>query len=379
MRPLNKLSPLVLLSFLLFTLPNIAKCEEFSRRGLFVTVVQEPPVLSNRKDIGKLIDFAKRYHINTLFIQIYRANQAWFPSRIADQTPYETCLKTVSEDPLRLLIKEAQRSGIEVHAWLNMLSLGDNKDARILKKYGAGILTKNLKEKKSIEEYKIDEQYFLEPGDYRVRQYLVDIVGEILTAYPELDGIQFDYIRYPDKNPAYGYTKENIKRFKMATGLESINEKSRAWKDWKLAQVTGFLEMLVKKTRSLRPNIRISATGCMPYSRAYLEAFQDWPSWLKGGLVDFITIMSYSPDLPEFEEWVRSAKREAGDLKKVNIAIGAYKLAGRPAVFKEELNFSERTLSHACVIFHYGSLLQNPLLVHFLASREKLHDGHQKF
>ena len=362
-----------LLTFLctLLAFPDTAKCAEPLRRGLFVTVVQEPPVLSSRKDIDKLIDFAKRCRIKTLFVQIYRANQAWFPSRIADQAPYEACLKSVSTDPFRLLIKKAHKSGIEVHAWLNMLSLGDNKDARILKKYGPGILTRNLKKKKRIEDYKIDDQYFLEPGDPRVYKDLAELVGEIITAYPELDGIQFDYVRYPDKNPAYGYTKTNIARFEKMSGLRKIYEESRIWKIWKRAQVTGFLEMLVKKVRSLRPDIQVSATGCMPYSRAYYEAFQDWPSWLKRGLVDFVTIMSYSPDPAEFAGWVRSAKSETGDLKKVNVAIGAYKLVNAPAAFKEELKFSERTPSHAYVIFHYGTLLQNPALAHLLTSHEK--------
>ena len=89
MRPPKKLYLSIFLFHLLLALPIQAKCDEPLRRGLFVTVVQEPPVLSSHKDIGKLIKFAKKYHINTLFVQIYRANQAWFPSKIADQAPYE--------------------------------------------------------------------------------------------------------------------------------------------------------------------------------------------------------------------------------------------------------------------------------------------------
>ena len=161
-----------------------------------------------------------------------------------------------------------------------------------------------------------------------------------------------------------------MERFKRVSGFRTIREESRAWKDWKRAQVTRLLEILVKKARSLRPNIGISATGCMPYSRAYNEAFQDWPSWLKRSLVDFVTIMSYSPDLPEFERWVQSAQIEAGDLKKVNVAIGAYKLVSSPEAFKAELKFSESMLLHACVIFHYGSLIQNPALSRCLTSHE---------
>ena len=355
---------------LLFLFPRPAECGEAMRRGLFVTVVQEPTVLSSRKDISRLIDFAKKAHIGMLFVQIYRANQAWFPSKIADSSPYEICLKKVSEDPFRLLIKEAHAKGIQVHAWLNILSLGENKNAPFLKKYGTSILTRNTRKKKRLEDYKIDDQYFLEPGDPRIRQDLADMVGEILRAYPELDGIQFDYIRYPDMRPAYGYTKINAERFKETTGIKTINESSRAWKNWKRAQVTECLGELVKKARSICPKIQVSATGCMPYSRAYHEAFQDWPSWIESGLVDFVTVMSYSPDAAEFENWIMEAKVRTKKIKRVNIGLGAYKLINSPEIFNKEFRLAQESGGFACTIFHYGSLVQNPVLGNILFSGE---------
>jgi uncharacterized lipoprotein YddW (UPF0748 family) len=355
---------------MLFVFPGLAKCQEPKCRGLFVTMIQNPQVLSSRKEITKLIDFAKKARIKILFVQIYRANQSWFPSQVADSGPYETGLQNLSEDPFALLIKQAHAAGIQVHAWLNMLSLSTNKDAKLLRKYGTDILTRNLKEKKKIEDYKIDDQYFLEPGDPRIQEDLAIMVEEILRAYPSLDGVQFDYIRYPDKNPAYGYTKINIERFKKATGLETIEEHSQVWEDWKRAQVTEFLELLVKRTRKLRPDIQISATGCMPYVRAYYEAFQDWPSWLKRGLVDFVTMMSYSPDPSEFEKWIASAKTKTEDFKKVNIGVGAYKLVHAPRTFEQEFRLCEKAGGGCCVVLHYGSLLENPSLGSFLSGDE---------
>jgi len=317
----------------------------------------EPQALSSREEINRLINLAKKARVKILFVQVYRGNKAWFSSRLADPTPYEKCLKGVSEDPLKLLIKEAHRSGIEVHAWLNMLSLGSNKDARMLKKYGIHILTRNPQEKNNLEDYKIDNQYFLEPGDTRVRNELSKIIEEILGGYPDLDGIQFDYVRYPDKNPDYGYTEMNMERFKKT---------SLAWEDWKRAQVTETLEHFVRKARQLHPGLRVSATGCMPYQRAYYEAYQDWPSWLNRGLLDFVTIMDYSPDPSEFERWILAVKGKVDNFRKVNIGIGAYKLTRSPEKFEEELRFSEGAGAGESVIFHYASLLENSALINCL-------------
>jgi uncharacterized lipoprotein YddW (UPF0748 family) len=329
---------------------------------LFVSVIQNPPVLTSRDEITKLVQFSKKAQVQTLFVQIYRANQAWFPSKVGDSRPYEKCLKSVSEDPFALLIKEAHREGIEVHAWLNMLSLSRNENAPLLKKYGTDILTTNLKGKRKLKDYRIDNQYFLEPGDLRVRAELSAMVEEVLRAYPALDGIQFDYIRYPDMHPYYGHTKINTERFKQTTGLKTIEEENEVWKNWKRDQVMGVLKLLVKKARAIRPKIQISTTGLVPYSRAYHEGFQDWRHWLDSGLIDFVTLMCYSPRLRDLEQYILDAKKNSRDFKKVNIAIPAYKLAYLPKTFVRQCELCEEAGGRACVLFHYGTLLEHPAL-----------------
>jgi uncharacterized lipoprotein YddW (UPF0748 family) len=330
------------------------------------SVIDKTPVLSDKEEIIKLIAFAKKSRVRTLFVQIYRANLSWFPSKIADQKPYERCLKSVGEDPFALLIKKAHANGIEVHAWLNLLTLSKNINAPLLKKYGPGILTRDLSPKKTIEDYKIDQQYFLEPGDLRIRKELGDMVEEILRAYPALDGIQFDYIRYPDFHPIYGYTPMNIERFKKATGIKVIEDKDLIWQGWKRAQVTDLLKLLIARTRALRPKIHISTTGCMSYSRAYHEAFQDWPSWVETGLVEFVTVMSYPDNVEEFQKNIADAKKRVTDLKKISFGVGAYKFISTPITFTRQFDLCEQIPSRACAVFHYGSLVQSPALSAYL-------------
>jgi len=362
---LKKLSIIFLLSAaIIFPVQGI--CDEPVRQGLYVSLIQDPPVLASRDDITRLIRFAKESRIDDIFIQVYRANRSLFLSSAADASGYETCVRNISGDPLKLLVKEAHASGIRVHAWLNLLSLSNNAEAPILKKYGPEILTRNLKEKKDIEDYKIDGQYFLEPGDTRVRRELVTIVRELLSAYPQLDGVQFDYIRYPDKDPAYGYTSMNMERFKNSTGLTHIDENSGAWKEWKRKQVTEFLNLLVRNTRAIRPDIAISVTGCASYLRAYHEAYQDWPYWLNSGLVNKVTFMSYTTDVDRFKRYIATAKKVTNDFRRVDIAIGAYEMAGLAGTFAEEMKIAKSTGANGCVILHYESLLRDPELVNFL-------------
>ena len=357
--------------FLMFVSQATAHCEDVIRYGLLVTVLQDPLTLGSRVEIEKLIKFANENRIDTIFIQIYRANKSYFPSKVGDSSPYRACVKSIGKDPLVFLIKKAHTSGIKVYAWLNTMSLGENQNAVILKKYGPGILTCGPSPKKYIEDYKTDEQYFIEPGDLRVRQELVKMTEEIVSTYTALDGLLFDYIRYPDKDPPYGYTVSNIARFKKRYGYKYVDEQNPDWKDWKRRQVTETLEALAKKARAVRRDIKISATACAPYVRAYHETFQDWPAWLKSGLVDYVTLMSYPPDLKSLEKYVEEAKDKAPDFKKVNIAVPAYKLVNSVEIFAGQLKFCRVSKPNMCIVCDYESLLKNRILTKALTEANK--------
>lgn len=334
-------------------------------RALFVSVIQEPSVFSSLDSINQLIYFSKKTKIQTLFVQIYRENKAWFPSLVGDSRPYQENQARLGFDPFKKLIEKAHEQGMEVHAWANLMSLGANDQSPLLQKYGPDILTRNSKDKQTLDDYKIDHQFFLEPGDERIQQELLTLVEEITTAYPNLDGIQFDYIRYPDWHPRYGYTSANMDRFQRATG-QHADEQNDAWRQWKRDQVTSLLTKLIARARRTNPSIQVSTTGLVAYSRANLEAFQDWKTWLQKDLIDFVTLMCYSPSNRKLKNYIQDAQSTLGDLKKVNIAIGVYKLVHFPKALDRQWKTAETTGERNATLFHYGNFLENPILVRSL-------------
>ncbi len=350
---------------------NQMQAQTVSKRGLFVSVIENSVVLTSREEMTRLIDFSRSARVDTLFVQVYRSGKAWFPSEHADSEPYNDAAKKVGEDPLALLIRLAHAQKIEVHAWVNMLSLSDNEKAPLLKKYGPEILTqKPGPKKKKLRDYKIDNQFFLEPADWRVREETSQIIEEIVKAYPELDGVQLDYIRYPDSHPFYGYSPESIARFKQMTGESDISESNLKWKDWRRRQVTELVEILKRRASAIHPGIQFTTTGCAPYSRAIHECFQDWPAWGSSGLANFVTVMTYPPDVETFEKYLKNLK-EKSSFEKVNIAIGAYKLTDKPDIFQKQFEVCEKAGARGCVVFYYGVLRDHPELAKVL-KRDKV-------
>ncbi len=361
--------------FLLLCLIPLSSFADSPERGLFISVIETPPVLTSKKAMVEMIAFAKQAGMKKLFVQIYRSGKTWFPSAVGDSTPYQNALQKVGEDPFALLIREAQKEGLEVHAWINLLSLSDNAEAPILKKYGRDVLTRNKEDKKEIVDYLIDSQYWLEPGDLRVRSELAQLVSEIVSTYPKLNGIQLDYIRYPDTKPAYGYTMINLKRFQKATGLNKLSEKNATWRKWKRDQVTELVRLLVGRAREINPAIQVSTTGCAPYVRAREEAFQDWAEWINLGYVDFVAMMNYPDDIEEFKKYVAGVKSKVNDFRKVYLGVGAYKFLQNPTGFDGIWAACEQESSRGCVAFFYGNFVEAPALKEIFLTGAEFHSG----
>jgi len=137
-------------------------------------------------------------------------------------------------------------------------------------------------------------------------------------------------------------------------------EGSQIWNDWKRAQVTELLTLLVSKAREIRPTLRVSATGCMSYARALHEAFQDWPSWVNQGLVDFVTVMNYSADPEEYARWNAVALSKVTAPERLFFGVPAYKVVKTPEIFEAEWRSCETSGGALCAVFHYGSMLETP-------------------
>ncbi|MEI8345190.1 MAG: family 10 glycosylhydrolase [Candidatus Omnitrophota bacterium] len=331
-------------------------------RGLLVTVLQKPVVLSDPAAVDALADYAKKARIRTIYIQVYRANRASFRTAESCGAEYRRLCLRLKEDPLERLIERCHRDGIQVYGWMNLLSLGANADAPLLQRYGPSILTKNRRPKRALKDYLIDGQYFLEPGDARVQDALVRLTGDLVRFYPALDGVLFDYVRYPDKDPDCGYTDSNIRQFKLQTGHSTVGPKSSSWAQWKRSRVTGLLTRLASEAHVQRATVAVAATGLMPYSRAHLEASQDWKGWIKSGLVNFVMPMCYADTIELFERYLTDLRATGIDLSKLRPAVGAYKFMSSPQEFRTQFQLCETVRPGETVVFHYGSLTENPLL-----------------
>ena len=361
------------------------------RIGVWITVFSPTEILQKTQNVDRLIETCKRSGVTDVYLQIYRANKAYYDSRITDKTFFDSVLASTGQDVLKYLLAEANKNGIKVHAWINLLSLAHNKDASILKKYGREILAIDqygrpampMNGKDELDEYYIREnQLFLEPGDKRVRKYLTFIAAEIIKKYPGFSGLHLDYVRYPAVVPfvpgarftshgiSYGYSDANTKAFKKAEGLDvkkmaHSRENFLKWDGWRRKQVSTLVKDISKKTRRIKPTLEISCAIVPSVGRTYLTTFQDWTKWLKDKTADYVVIMNYTDDSRLME--LQTDSMLLPDFsKKVHIGLGAYLLKNDPEKLEDQLKYLKKVSPVGIVLFSYDDLARNPRLQKFL-------------
>jgi len=367
--------------FLMLPFSGYARDKISPVKGVWVTCFSEKKVLYSKESALELIKFCKKSGISEIYLQIYRAGLSYYDTKINNRLKYEYMLKLAGVDTIDTILKEAKRCDVKVFAWMNVISVGKTRKIGVIEKFGEAILTKDqhLRSPMRSEDinesdkyYLRDDQLFLEPGDPRVGDYMVSIIDEIITRYPDLSGVHLDYIRYPYPVPyvprssfnkyglTYGYGEENIKRFKEKTGLDSLtmnynNENSFIWDDWKRDQVTGLVDKLAKFIKNKSPKMLVSCAVIPSPETAFSAAFQDWPLWLENGIVDYIVIMNYTTNNQLAKENTRSALSQRGK-GRVYIGVGNFLMKFDPQLLSEQLRIIESMNPDGIAFFSYDFL-----------------------
>jgi len=294
------------------------------------------PGLYSEAEIDQLVADTKAANMNAIIAQVVRradclCNRANLPRTEAEIDPYPF-------DPLQTLIEKAHAAGIEVHAWLNatIMWVSDTPPDDIKhiyyqhgpwsRGYDNWVMVRRDGARKG------GELYYFDLGHPGAAEYIVNMYLDIVRHY-DIDGINLDFIRYPEFVPAiniptWGYNPVAVARFQAATGRKDVPEPTDLeWMAWRREQVTSIVRRVYVEAYAIKPHLRVSAdtitwgdapeaAGGWTQTRAYQEVLQDWRSWMEEGILDLNIPMNYrreqyvtDPDqAPMYDEWNRFIK-----------------------------------------------------------------------
>lgn len=317
--------------------------------------------MTSAEAIRTMIRDAETAGINTLIVQVRGRADAFYRSGIEPRG--ESIREGGGFDPLSLTIEEAHARGMAVHAWVNThlvwgpTTLPESPEhlvnahpdwlavPRALGGELAGVDPFDDRFVARLIRYASDnpstvEGVYTSPSHPAVQDRVHAVWLDLATRY-DLDGIHFDYIRFPSAQ--YDYSVGALERFRLwSRGRVSearwaeldaayardlfgfVDGEPELWADFRRDHVTRLVQRIRSDVKAIRPRLVVSAAVIADPELAWGDRFQDWRGWLRDGLIDVAVPMAYTPDATRFENLVRAARDAAGAPERVWAGIGAY-------------------------------------------------------
>ncbi len=282
----------------------------------------------NLTELCEVLDRFKRAGINTIFLETFYHGMTIFKT---DKAPYYTGLDAHSygdyPDYLTAFATEADKRGIQVHAWVQDFYIGYREDAELAVKHSDWLLINQEGELRHKTEGKDKGGYiFLDPANPEVRAFLVDLYDELLTKIPAIKGINLDYIRYPisefEENTDTGYTEICMNEFagkqnllldpsrKREDLVEQIREKDllSQWTAHRAYYITWFVRSVYEMVKDKHAG-RVVSTAVFPeLDVSYNMKKQTIRVWLEKKYIDMVTPMVYFYEVDKVYDAVKKIK-----------------------------------------------------------------------
>lgn len=259
-------------------------------------------VNSQKEELCTILDSLKNANFNTIILQTRVRGDLIYPSSIETFTESISGQegKSPGYDPLEFAINECHKRGMQLHAWIVTIPIGNIKQIKTL-----GRNSVVYKKKKLCKFY--NGSWYLDPGNPETKNYLSAITNEIVKNY-DVDGIHLDYIRYPD-NPIKFNDKDTYKKY----------GKGKSLSQWRRENITSIVKKIYDETKKLKPWVIVSSSPIGKYNNttryssngwnAYSVVYQDAQKWLKDGIHDAIFPMMYFRDnnfYPFALDWIEN-------------------------------------------------------------------------
>jgi uncharacterized lipoprotein YddW (UPF0748 family) len=232
-------------------------------------------VIQNQKNqLISIFDSHRSYGLNAFFLHMRPICDALYKSNIEPWSHYITGNQGTppsdpNYDPLTFAIEEAHKRGMELHAWLNPYR-AEHKDGspvssnHVISKHPEWIIKCNG-----------SEYRFLNPGLPEVRNYVVQVVMDIVNRY-DVDGIHFDDYFYPYSE--YGTFNDDAT---FALYPNGFTDKAA----WRKNNVNILLKMINDSIKVVKPWIKF---GISPSGNPSVNSsiYCDPEAWLKGNYTD---------------------------------------------------------------------------------------------
>lgn len=282
------------------------------------------------------------HRINTLYPSVWNQGYTLYPNQVTQQAGGSCCDRIANvplypfDDILHSLTRQAHRHNMRLIPWFEY-GLMIPASSAIVRAHPDWLTTNRAGEtvpaplsphpllpgplKNFQMEITGGNIAWLNPTHPEVRQFLTDLIVDVVKRYP-VDGIQLDdHFSLPI---AMGYDPYTIQLYQASHSGASPSDDPSApdWVAWRAEAITSLLADITQAIKQIRPDVIVSVSPNPP-GFAYRNYLQDWVQWVNLGIVDEVVVQLYRDDLTVFERDLYNSGFH--NLRnQVPIAIGLY-------------------------------------------------------
>ena len=286
------------------------------------------------------------------------AGVTYYPSDVLPVSP------SVAErgDQIELCLAACKKYGVECHVWKVNHNMGWAADKKFMAKMSEAGRTQVSFDGTANERW-------LCPSHPENRKLEVESMVEVVRKY-DVDGIHFDYIRYPGRDNCFCVGCRG--RFEKVIGRKVGNwpadvrrddELGDKWLGFRRKQITDTVAAVWAGAKKVRPEVKISAAVFRNWPSDRDSVGQDWKLWCEKGYLDFVCPMDYTPLNSLFDrmvtqqlEWTHGVPCYPG------IGVSVWNDRTDIAKLIEQINITRKHKTGGFTIFNYATVEANHIL-----------------
>ncbi|MBN2507115.1 MAG: family 10 glycosylhydrolase [Verrucomicrobia bacterium] len=274
---------------------------------------------------------------------------AFYPSKVLPVAPEAAA----RGDQIAACLAAAHRYGLQVHVWKVNWYLGSATPREFRDRL--------RREHRLQASSRGREEAWLCPSHPDNQRLEIDSMLEIVRRY-NVDGLHFDYIRYPGGDHCFcDGCKERFQHDASvhinAWPADVLRDGplQKSWLEWRRSQITAVVQAVSTQTRTLKPHLKISAAVFRNWPRDRDTVGQDWKLWCDRGYLDFVCPMDYTSSNRSFENMLVSQLEWAGRVPCYP-GIGLSASSSHFGIDRliEQIQITRRHRTGGFVIFNYG-------------------------
>ncbi|MES1216340.1 MAG: family 10 glycosylhydrolase [Bacteroidota bacterium] len=252
-------------------------------------------VAAQKAEFIRQLDMHKRNGMNAVIVQVRPSADAFYPSPYEPWSQWLTGVQGKAPspyyDPLKFMIDEVHKRGMEFHAWcnpyranFNIVSASIAKD-HITKTHPEWFLTYGT------------TRYF-DPSNLKAQEFVVKVVADIVHRY-DIDAIHMDDYFYPYRiagkefpdgasymKSGTSLSKDDWRRSNVDTIILKISNAIKKEKPWVKFGISPFS---VWRNKTQDPD----GSDSKAYQTNYDDLYADVVLWLKNGWIDYVAPQLY--------------------------------------------------------------------------------------